>query len=337
MGLEEKNLIDFKETSSGVDEVLKRHKQRVNDASFLRYKRFLFSLAILLGLLMILMTYFYSSASKVKAISVNGNDYIDSEYIKKLSGLSLESRYYLIPWFITEAKIKEYPLISDAKIHFEANNVIKIDITEKKPVGYRYNEKPEIILSDGKTVELTSEMLSIVARIPLITGFVEDENLYLITKSLNLVDKSKIENISEIKQYDLNYDKNALMLYLRDGNFVFSSFYSLEMINSYNSIASELIGNGHCIFLDEGLQVAYRKVCPWDEVIVEKEYWKNANGEYILNKYGDKVPIHYQVDENGQFILDEAGNKIPIPINEFGEEIQPEPPAQEEAEQQNVE
>ncbi len=325
MGLEEKTLPEFKETVSGIDEVVRRHKKRVSEASFIKYKNVVFILAVFTGLAMILTTYFSSSASKIKSISVTGNDYLSNDYIKKISGLNLDSIYYFTPWFLVENTLEKDALIESAKVTFEANNVIKISIKEKMPVGYRYIENAEILLSDGTVILMTSEMLDIVARIPLIVGFEDEETLYLITKSLKGIDQSMIENISEIKQYDLNYDENALMLYLRDGNYVFASFYSLELLNSYNAIASELVGNGHCVFLDEGLQVAYRKVCPWDETVVEKEYWINENGEFILNKYGDKVVKHYFVDENGEFILDEYGNKIPIPIDEFGEEILPEP------------
>lgn len=335
MGLADKNIDEFTENSSGVDEVVRRHKKRISEASFLKYKKLIFVTSIILGFFVVMSVYFFSDNSKVKSIAVEGNDYLDSGYIKELSGLNLESRYYFTVWFLVENRLNKDPLIAKSNVSYEANNVIKLKIYEKKPVGYRYTEQAEIVLSNGETVVLTSEMLDIVSRIPLITGFEDEQQLRLLTKALNSIDKNAIENISELEQYNMQYDPNAIKLYLRDGNYIFASYYSLELLNDYNAIASKFVGNGHCIFLDDGLEVAYKRVCPWDEVVIEKEYWQNENGEFILNKYGDRVVKHYYTDENGEFLLDEIGNKIPIPIDEFGEEITL--PAQSEQEDAPIE
>ena len=324
------SLDELKPSSSGADEVFKRHKKRLNDESFKRFKRLNFNLSIFFGFFIIIGFYFLTDISNIKAIVVEGNNYLSSEYIKKISELTLDSKFYLTPWFLVENTIKKDGLISNVKVSFEKNNVILINVTEKRPVGYRYLENAEILLEDGKIVNLTSDYMPIVSRIPLITGFIGEDAEHLITKSLSKVDKDVIEGIAEISQYQLNYDENALQVIMRDGNYFFASYYSLEFINNYNFIASELDKNGICLFADESLKVAYRKACPWDEVKVNLEYWKNESGEYIINKYGDKVVIHYYTDDKGNPILDEAGNKIPIPINALGEEIPATPLPEEE-------
>lgn len=333
----DKFLDDLKPQNTGVDEVFKRHKERINNESFNRNKKNIYRLSIIFGLLFILGFYFLSSESNIKSIVVEGNDFLSIEQVKGLSGLSLDSKYYLNPLFLVENKIEKNDLIKSSKISYEQNNIIKIVIEENKPIGYRYLKNPEILLENGSIIPLTSDYMGFISRIPLINGFVGEEPEYLLIKAMAKVDRNMIENIAEINQYEFNYDPYTLQVYLRDGNYFFASYYSLEFINAYNSIASNLTESGVCLFSDESLKVAYKKKCPWDEVTVELEYWKNENGEFILNKYGDKVVIHYLLDEFGNYVLDELGNKIPIPVDAMGEEIELEPIVEEELPAQSEE
>jgi hypothetical protein len=62
-------------------------------------------------------------------------------------------------------------------------------------------------------------------------------------------------------------------------------------------------------------------MCPWDEPVVNKEYWKDEKGNIITNTYGDQVEKHYYLDAYGNYATDGAGNKIPIPISLQGFEV----------------
>ncbi|HCY07026.1 MAG: FtsQ-type POTRA domain-containing protein [Erysipelotrichaceae bacterium] len=328
---------DLKPQNEGVNEVFKRHKKRVNKESFEKHKNLIYKLSIITGLLLIFGFYFFSSESNIKSIVIEGNDFLTNDAVKEISGLSLDSKYYLNPLFLVENKLKKHEMIKSAKVTYEQNNIIKIAIEENKPVGYRYLENPEILLDNGKIIPLISEYMGFIARIPLINGFVGEEQEYLLIKALSKVDSGIIENIAEISQYEFKFDPYTLEVYMRDGNYFFASYYGLEFINAYNSIASNLTEKGVCLFADDNLKVATKKKCPWDEVTVELEYWKDENGEYILNKYGDRVVVHYLEDEYGNLVLDEEGNKIPIPVDAFGEEIEIEIIEEEDIEQDNIE
>lgn len=317
----EVNGFDVKGETKASDKVYQRHQRKKNDASFIRYKNILFILSYILGIILICLTYFQLDLSKIKAIRIIGNDYLDDSKILDLSKLTLNNRYYLtIPFFVEQNLLKS-DLIESAQVQYTGDHVISIQVTEQKVVGYRYIEDPEILLANGKTVPLTSDTLEIITRVPIIRGFEDEQALYLLTKSLGELDKSQIENISEISQYPMVYDENTIELFLRDGNYIFTSYYGLKLLNAYTSIATNLTESGQCIFLDDGQKVAFKKVCPWDEVIPEVEYWTNDEGQYILNRYGDRVVIHYYLDKDGNPLLDENGNKIPIRVNEYGEEI----------------
>lgn len=317
--LEVKSIEEIEQQPTGVDALfLKREIERDN-ARFKKSKRVLFIVAILLANLLVCLFYFTSSMSKVTTISVSGNQFLTKDYIRQYAKLDLNSRYYLIFSYRISSRLEQEPFIQQASVTMKEHGVVEINVVEKKPVGYRYeNETPMILFSDNTKTELTSDYLSVVARIPFMTGFETDEQTYLLTKAMNDVHLSLIEDIAEIHQYDLGYDQQAIQVQMRDGGFFFASYYSLDLINSYHEIYGKLKDKNTCLFADQGQRVVYAKVCPWLETVEPKDYWMDGSGNYILNKYGDKVLKHFYQDDKGNYYLDASGNWILIPIDEEG-------------------
>ncbi|MEG0076854.1 cell division protein FtsQ/DivIB [Anaerorhabdus sp.] len=317
MGLKRKQKVEpVKEEKSAVDEVFDRRKRIKADFNFRKAQPLLFMLAIISGFLIIAVGYYFSPISKVKSISVKNNYFLDSSYIKSLSGLNLENRYYLVFDYFIEKKLEESELIKSATVKHKDQGVIEITVEEETPFGYRYLEQGELLLTSGKAVELKSEYLDLIAKVPYIDGFESEEQLIKIAKAFQKVDRNIIESISEVSQYPMSYDENTLRLLMRDGNNFFASYYSLSTLNSYNEIASDFTASGLCIYSDDSLKVAFTSTCPWDAVVEEKEYWIDELGNVVVNQYGDPVEKKYFTDGNGNFILDASGNKILIPMGE---------------------
>lgn len=318
----EKALKDFDKEPDGVDRLLEEHHISRENADFQKKKPALFRWAVILCIAVIALIFYFSSDSKVKSISVTGNYYLDRNYITSLSGLSLNDRYLLVnPWSAAK-KIEKDGMIDQCHVRMLKDNVIQIEVTEKKAVGYRSADDGfEILMSDGSSAELKSDYLSIIAKIPMIRGFDTEQQTYLLTKAFSDVDQTIIENISEVTQYTLNYDDEALDVLMRDGTHFIASYYSLNLINSYNQIYEKMEDRTQCIFADEGLKVAYTKACPWNDTEVSHDYWTKSDGSYVLNKYGDKVVKHYYTDAEGNQYLDNSGNPILIPIDSSGSEI----------------
>lgn len=322
MGIIKQHTIDdFDKKQNGVDKIFIDHKKARNNKSFKRYKKIIFRLAILTGMILIFCFYYFADSSKVKAISVINNYYLDQDYIKSISKISLESRYHLIIDQYVEYVIKKDPMIKDVKVTHENNGVILIDVIEYEPYGYRYDDIAQIMLKGDKVIELTSDYMDIISLVPLITGFKDESSQHLLSNAFENVDRNMIESISEIEQYALSYDNNCLKVLMNDGNYFITSYYGLDLINDYNEIASNLVETGVCIYADENNSVAYKSECPWNQTASNLEYWYDENGEPILNKYGDHMVKHYYTDDKGNYILDENGNKIVIPLNEFNEEL----------------
>lgn len=316
MGLKrkDKKSKNIQEERTAVDEVFERRKRIKAEFNFKKSKPLLFIVAIGVGIGIIGSLYYFSPNSKIKSISVNGSYYLDEDYIKELSGLTLDDRFYFIFSPSIEKKVMKSEMVKSVKVSRKSQGIIEIAIVEEQPIGYRFLETPEILLNDGKVIEMKSEYLSIIARIPYIEGFETEELVRHLGKSFEDVDRNILETISEISQYPLSYDENTLRIYMRDGNYFFASFYSLSTINSYNEIVSNLGETGVCIYADEGLKVAYTSLCPWDAVTEEKEYWIDELGNVVVNQYGDPVEKKYYTDAQGNFILDNKGNKILIPM-----------------------
>lgn len=303
----------------------KNEKVEKKHQSFLSSKNQIRKFGIFFGFVFLFVFYLFSSASRVKAVKISGNHYLADSYIEEISSIQTGDIYYFCIPVIKEMKIKNDPMISDADVTLSYNGVINIEITEKKPIGYRYDdETPVILLSDNTTAELKSEYLDIIASVPLISGFNEEEQTRLLTKAFADVDQSIIESISEITQFSLSYDDEAMKIHMRNGGYFIGNYQNVDKLNQYYAIYSNMNDKSKCISADENSSVAYSYTCPWNEEESTTEYWTDEDGNIITNQYGDKVVKHYYTDEEGNDALDASGNKIPIPIDEYGNQVKDE-------------
>lgn len=308
-------LEDFNNKTDGVELFLKKQRNSNDDeVKTDRTKNLLFNCALILAFFILLIIYMIIPSSKVKTISVVGNNYLDKDLIVEKSNLSLDSLYLFSFDFIIENKIKKIPFIDSVNVSHENNNMILIEVVEKQPFGYRIDRDPEILCTDDTVVLLESEYMNIIPRLPLVEGFDDEQQTHLLCKAFMELDPKVIESISDVHMFDLSYDNEALLIYMNDGNYFVTSYYGLPILNSYTSIASNFERNGICLYAYENVSVAYEATCPWLIERVEYEYWQDDLGNYILDKYGAKIIKQYEKDEYGNYLLDEEGNKIVIPL-----------------------
>ena len=281
----------------------------------------LFRAAVICAAILLMIVYFVMPVSRVSGITLSGNAFLSRDYILDLADLSNNSIYYLSLPFILERRIEKDPLIEKAKVSLERDNSVKITVTERKILGYRYEDEPLILMADGSYVELKSTYLDIITKIPLILGFNTEEQTEKLCRSFADVDEKIIRDISEISQYSLSYDPEAIRVLMRSGGYFMGNFYNMGVLNRYWAIYNYQKDKSQCIFADDSMTSAYSKMCPWDEPVVNREYWTDDTGKVITNTYGDKVEKHYYTDADGNWAVDEKGNRIPIPINLQGYEV----------------
>ncbi len=310
---------DFSDRPEKVEEIFRERERKRDTENMERSRPALFAWALVLSVFLIVLVYYLSPGSCVHAVSISGYNYLSESYVQELAGISTDSRIFLVFPGRTAAKLEEDSLIADASVQILADNVVKITITEEQPIGYRYSgDEPTILLLNGSEVTLTSELMSLISRVPYIEGFTEEEQTHLLCTAFENVDPAMIEEISEIHQYSLPYDDEAMELQMRDGMIIFASYYSLDVLNSYNEIASVVNSTDNCIYAEQGMKYAYEKACPWNETETTYDYWLDADGNIITNRYGDPAVKHYYQDANGNYYLDASGNWILIPIDAAG-------------------
>ena len=307
--------------AKSIDTVFEERAAASDNETFARIKRGVFMRAVFLSVLLLAVGYILSPDSRVKAVSVRGNNYLSGKYIEDLSGIRVNDLFYIQFPGALSAKIQKDPMIADASVRLLRNNLVEITVTEKQPIGYRYDEEvPTILFTDGSICDLTSDYMRILARIPYITGFNDETATHLLTSGFGDVMPSVIESMAEVIQYPLSYDDEAVEIRMRDGGVFFGNYFSLGLINNYETISALMTNKDLCVYADNATTVAAARACPWDEVETVLEYWTDEEGNYIYNKWGDRAVRHYYSDKNGNFYLDDNGEKILIPIDSYGQD-----------------
>jgi len=315
----EEDVID--DVPVGVQKLFDERHYRAINRNVRKSQPALFKAAVLCGIILLSAVYFIMPNSRVSSVSVSGSSVLSAEYIKDLADVDSHSLYFLSFPFLVERRIEKDPLIENAEVSLEKDNTLKIEVTEKKILGYRYDEEPVILLTDGTSVPLKSEYLDLISKVPFVIGFLSENQTAKLCRCFKDVDEAIIRDISEISQYSLSYDAEAIRVLMRSGGYFMGNYYNIEVLNRYWDIYNHQKDKSQCIFADDSKTSAFSKVCPWNEEQVDKEYWKDEDGNIITNTYGDKVEKHYYLDEEGEFALDGAGRKIPVPISLQGFEV----------------
>lgn len=302
-----------------VERILDNRRRRIDAKLFRVHQNRIVIKAVLLALACVVIVYFALPVSHIHAIRITGLHFLSEQYIKETAAISENDRFYLtIPAFV-ESRLENNPLIATADVTMNDDQTVSIAITESEMIGYRYIDKPEVVLKDGSVIALESEYLDLIAMIPLITGFEDEDKLNKLVAAFQDVDQEVIEDIAEIREYTLSYDPEAILVLMRTGGYFIGGYYTMANINSYNAVYALQSDKNKCLFSLEGNDKISSQTCPWD--IVEEEYWTDASGNYVLNENGEKVVKHYYSDAAGNDALDSSGNRIAIPIDEKGNEI----------------
>ena len=232
-----------------------------------KVKRKYLILSVFLCIVIISAIYLASSISNVKGIIVEGNVYLTSENIIEDSNLKLENKFVFVSTNGVANNLLKNPLIEKCEVVKQEDQTIKIVVKEKKIIGYAFEEGNNVlILSDNSRVNIDKNNLYLIGFAPLIEGFSSDQ-IILIEKNLVDVDYRMINEISEIHYYrDQKFLDHEVIM--RDGNYVFTSVYGLNLLNSYYSmVASSESDKKNCYYIEDISGNAYMSACPWISVV----------------------------------------------------------------------
>lgn len=216
-------------------------------------------------LLVIISAYLYWSTdvSKPKIISVSGNYVLSKDEVINQVDIDLDTMLIVANPMLIKYRLLKHPLIEEVNTDWSLiNRYININIDEVDVFAYRQNDAgATMLMFDGSHIELSSDYYKFMPHLIFIEGF-NDEALEkrLIDSFLNL-DKDVINQISEIHQTSVSYDENFIELRMNDGNKVYTSFQTVERINYYFDIITNLKASNTCIIIDEMSGEAYSQPC----------------------------------------------------------------------------
>lgn len=210
----------------------------------------------------LLGAYLLSDYSKLRQISVFGNEALAKESIVSLSGLTLQTRYYgFVPWW-SERQIRSHPLIDVVSISRKENQIVRIDVVEKKIMAYAHTDTLVWLLSDGSFVEIDKGSMDYMVHVPYIDGFDGHEDLLpKLAQYMSRIDSLTRSMISEIVLFPLDYDEEQLKVFMIDQNTIYVSLMDLENINGYQQLINAINDTGVCIYFDGEQGRAYTSEC----------------------------------------------------------------------------
>lgn len=210
----------------------------------------------------LLVGYFLSDFSRVKAISVEGNDVYSKDYIVSESGLTLDTIYYLFSPKYVAYKIGKNDLVKSVNVTREGENIVLITIKEKTVVASYQKDDLMYLLDDGSSISVTQSNLGYMAKVPFIVGLENNEELLeKLAKNLGKINEEVLEMMSEIVWYPLSYDETQLQINMIDQNYVYVTVNDIDMINDYRKIASTLNDSGQCVYFESAGSHAYTSEC----------------------------------------------------------------------------
>ena len=207
----------------------------------LKIKTLLISLLILL---ITILTVIDIIRLPIKNIYIIGNNILNDKTIIDLAGITDYPPYINTYFTNIKTKLMENDYIKNVTIKRTLSRKIYIEIEEYSPL-FIYKDK--LILSSGKSINNKYN----INYIPYIINDIDTIYDKLINK-FNKVEKDILFKISHIEYAPNEIDKERLLLYMTDANYVYITLSKIDKINKYNFIVQELENKKGIIYLDSG-------------------------------------------------------------------------------------
>ena len=218
------------------DRIPKLKQQRRKKAN----KR-LITLLLLFFLLIGCIIYFQSPLSRIKNISVQGNELYPATEIQKKSGLTQKTNIWKVKEKTISKKLLELPEIKSINVKLKFPNSVIIQVKEYKRIAYLAREAHFLaVLENGNIIENTNNELIPVSA-PILIGFSDGDVLDEMIDGLEQLPDEIVNSISEIHYTPKETDDYSITLFMNDGFEVKATLrtFSEKMVH-YPSIISQL-------------------------------------------------------------------------------------------------
>lgn len=192
-----------------------------------------FILYIMIFFILILtVIYFKSPLSLIGTISVKGNYFVSKKEIMTHSGITKGTHLWDLKLHSAEQSVEKIPAIKSVKIKRRFPNKIVINVEERHRVGYVKSDSNYIpILENGSFLTASSKTLPIDA--PILINWKKGDALNKFAKELSQSKQDILSEISEVYYTPTKDDKEAITLYMNDGNKVLADISNFNQQMAY--------------------------------------------------------------------------------------------------------
>ncbi|MHC0037257.1 cell division protein FtsQ/DivIB [Pseudoneobacillus sp. C159] len=203
--------------------------------------RRLILLLVLFFSLIACVAYFQSPLSKVKQITVIGNNHYSSEQISRHSGISLNTNIWKLKKDHVVDSIKELPEIKNVTVTIIFPNKVQIKIEEFRRVAYMMKETSFYpILENGKLVK-NGKLANLPFDAPVLKNFSEGKVLEEMIRSLSELPPEVVNSISEIHHTPKDTDSYHITLFTNEGFEITATLRTFSgKMRHYPAIISQL-------------------------------------------------------------------------------------------------
>lgn len=188
----------------------------------------------------------FLSKFSVRGYYIVGNTYYSDSEILKKTGLDKYPSFIMTNSYGVSNIFKNDNLIKNIKIKKHLSGIFDVIVNENKILFYDAIAKKSV-LEDGKTSDIYYELS------PVLINQIDNKKIYnKFIKKFKKLDENIIKNISEIKYYPNEIDKERFLISMNDGNYVYVTLSKFLNINNYLEISDTLGDKNGILYLDYG-------------------------------------------------------------------------------------
>lgn len=209
-------------------------------------------IVLILTLYLVIMAFYYVFSLPVKNILVTGNKTLRDEDIISASGITLNSKIFLLNKNKISKNIESLSTIKNVKIKRNITGKLKIVVEEQDILFYNVLSS-SYVLSDGTEVSSVKNNIGI----PTLINYVPKDIYTSLLKKIQNIDLDTFYLISEIEyqpdiKNNVTIDANRFLFRMNDGNYVYINLYKFLNLNKYIEIVKNFGNKKGIIYLDSG-------------------------------------------------------------------------------------
>ena len=209
----------------------KKVKQKLNKKGII---------VLILTLYLLIMAFYYVFSLPVKNILVTGNKTLRDEDIISASGITLNSKIFLLNKNKISKNIESLSTIKNVKIKRNITGKLKIVVEEQDILFYNVLSS-SYVLSDGTEVSSVKNNIGI----PTLINYVPKDIYISLLKKIQNIDLDTFYLISEIEyqpdiKNNVTIDANRFLFRMNDGNYVYINLANFNNLNKYEEIYATL-------------------------------------------------------------------------------------------------